>query len=494
MARASGRAIDGALTGALDHRPSGVHYSVYQEDGRLWMSFERTSEPKISGKRELLYYIGSNRKGRTYVFSTDGFLFETPINWYSQEQRWNMAPGYTEDRTIPMTLPLVIDCLNCHASGVRMPVPGTRNKYTSVPFVHGGIGCERCHGVGAGHAGGSGPIVNPAKLAPERRDAICMECHLEGSVAIERRGHHVSEFRPGDNLFDYIQYFVLKGPLPQSPRALSQVEALAMSVCKQKSGDRMWCGSCHDPHFEPAPAEKAAYYREKCVACHTEPFAAKHHPEKPDCVSCHMPPLPSSAVAHTQATDHRILRRPFASIDTVAANRAPEQLLPYPPGKTAELRELALAWESLAEHGHQGAAEESDRLLTQAVSKEPDDPALLTGLAYIEQQKGHADQARSLYQRALKLDPLATDAATNLGVLDAKQGDIKSAVELWEPAFSRAPYQSAVGTNLAIVFCSAGDVAQAQSIVERVLQFNPDFAPAAHLREHMQEHSPVCKP
>ena len=54
-------------------------------------------------------------------------------------------------------------------------------------------------------------IVNPAKLAPARRDEVCMQCHLEGKVAIERAGHHVYEYRPGENLSDYIRYFVLAG-------------------------------------------------------------------------------------------------------------------------------------------------------------------------------------------------------------------------------------------------------------------------------------------
>jgi tetratricopeptide (TPR) repeat protein len=494
MARASGPAAEGLVPGEFVHRQSGVHYRVYLEGGRAWLSFERPTEPKVAGKRELLYYIGSNRKGRTYLFSVNGFLFESPINWYSQEGRWNMAPGYTEAREIPMTLPAVMDCLNCHTSGARRPIAGTENRFAEKPFAHDGITCERCHGPGAAHASGRGPIINPAKLLPQRRDSICMECHFEGTVAIERRGRRVYEFRPGDNLFDYIRYFVLTGSRSQSPRALNQAEALALSVCKQKSGDRMSCTSCHDPHVEPSAANKASYYRGKCIACHGEAFAARHHSDKPDCAGCHMPSLPSKDVAHTQATDHRILRRP-ADTALPAMSRT-QQLLAYPASASAkqDVRELALAWETLAQSNVEGASEQAERHLRQAISAQPNDPALLAAMAFLEQKHGRGERSRELYERALKLDPLSTDAATNLGVLEAREGQVRRAAELWQGAFLRAPYRSALGINLAILFCAAGQPEQAKDYVGRVLEFNPDFGPALRLFQSLQANPPRCKP
>jgi hypothetical protein len=37
MAKASGPAADGLVTGEFLHKPSGVHYRVYQQDGRLFL-------------------------------------------------------------------------------------------------------------------------------------------------------------------------------------------------------------------------------------------------------------------------------------------------------------------------------------------------------------------------------------------------------------------------------------------------------------------------
>ena len=436
MANASGMASDGVITGEFFHKPSGVRYRVYERDGgsrallgpsgplrpasgqadtrthtkqtpthtaetpnntnqdsgrTVWMSYERASESGFRGERELLYFIGSGVKGRTYLFSVDGFLFEAPINWYSQERRWNMAPAYTEAREIPMNLPSFVDCLNCHSSGVQAPAPGTESKFAGQPFQHAGITCQRCHGAGEGHgqeaaaSAGTGSIVNPAKLPPERRDAICMECHFEGTVAVQQPDKHVYRFQPGEKLEDYIHYFLLSSNDPQKPEGLNQFEALSLSECKRKSGDKMWCGSCHDPHAEPAAGQKAAYYRGKCLACHGEEFAAKHHADKPDCTQCHMPALPSKEVAHTQGTDHRIRRYPNAAplprLEVRGTPGAP--LVSFPAGDAglATTRDFALAWESLAQRNVEGAPRRAEEYLGKAVTERGDDAALLSDWA-----------------------------------------------------------------------------------------------------------------
>jgi tetratricopeptide (TPR) repeat protein len=495
MARASGAASDGVITGEFRHKVSGVTYRVYQQNGRTWMSYDRGGE--LRGQRELLYFIGSGVKGRSYLFSGDGFLFETPINWYSQEHRWNMTPAYTEAKQIPMNLPAYVDCLNCHTSGMQAPVAGTDSKFSGKPFLYAGITCERCHGAGEGHLDGKGAMVNPAKLPAERRDAICVECHFEGTVAIEQPGKHLYEFQPGDRLAEYTHYFLLKGTAAGKAQAVSQVEALSQSGCKRKSGDKMSCMSCHDPHREPNAEEKAAYYRGRCLACHGEKFAAQHHPDKPDCVACHMPPLPSKDVAHTEATDHRILRYPNGlQFEDVPAVGSTQKLEAFPPGEAMDVstRDLALAWETLAQRHITGSSRQAEEYLRKAVKERPDDAVLLSALGFVEQQNGHDKEARELYERALRVDPLANDAATNLGALEARAGNLRRAVQLWQGAFANVPHRSQIGLNLALAFCESGQRDQAQKYVNRVLEFNPDAASARSLLMHMSENPAKCKP
>jgi tetratricopeptide (TPR) repeat protein len=522
MARASGAAREGVITGEFNDKTSGVRYRVYKQDEHVWMSYERASE-KFRGQDELLYFIGSGRKGRSYLFSVQGFLFETPINWYSQEGRWGMTPAYFEAREIPMNLPALMDRINCHSSGLRPPIPGTDNKFNGPPFLHGGITCQRCHGAGEGHgtektatadlssvtSAGAGSssgastgvvstIVNPAKLPADRRDAICMECHFEGTVAVDQPGKHPYQFQPGERLSDYIHYFLLSGNQPETARALSQVEALSLSECKRKSGDKMWCGSCHDPHAEPTEEAKAAYYRGKCLNCHGEPFAAKHHPDKPDCTQCHMPALPSRDVAHTEGTDHRILRYPntlpLPRLQVRGTEGAP--LVPFPQREASEAttRDFALAWEALSQRNVEGAGQRAEMYLRKAVKEREDDAVLLAALGFVEQKQGHDKEARELYERALRIDPLANEAATDLGILEARSGNLQRAVELWQGAFNRVPYRSAIGLNLAMAFCVAGQKEAARTYVQRVLKFNPDYLKGKQLLAHLGEEGGECRP
>ena len=495
MAQASGKAAENLIAGALSDKTSGVNYRVYSDDGKVRLSFDRPGDPQVHGTRELLYYIGQGRRGRTYLFSVDGFVFESPVNWYTDRHMWDMAPGYGGTKRAPMNLPALASCLDCHVSGIRPPMQGTENRYAMPVFAYSGVTCERCHGPGAAHVEG-GAIVNPAKLAPQRRDAICMQCHLEANAAIERPGKHLYDFRPGENLSDYVRYYVRADEhVTPGLRAASQFEALAQSMCKKKSGDAMSCTSCHDPHQTPSPEQRVNFYRTKCLACHA-PLAVKHHTDKPDCTACHMPALTSSDVAHTEVTDHRIERRPAIGppLENPPASDDALVLIPFPnvPDAQSDIRDLALAWASAAESGNPSTVKKAEQLLRKAVADSPNDAALLSSLAYLEQEQGAISDARELYQRALAQDPDLLDAATNLGVIEARSGDMREAVALWESAFQRAPGRSGIGMNLAYAFCGANQTDQARDFTMRVLQFNPDLEEGKKLLKGLNATPPKC--
>jgi tetratricopeptide (TPR) repeat protein len=561
MARASGPATQDFLPGEFQHEVSGIHYRVYEENGDAWLSFERSGDADLHGKRKLLYFIGSGHRGRTFLFADDGFVFESPINYYAQKGVgtkgvWDMAPAFESAKEMPLNLPAAPSCLACHTSNAQAPVAGTENKYGVPLFAHSGITCERCHGAGAahvsemrtarenpsqtntprtkvspataahanapsandtahaneavhatdaahatsvGHANGAA-IVNPAKLSPARRDAVCMQCHLEGNAAIEQPGRHLYQFQPGDDLSDFVRYFVLTGDGKENVRAVSQFEALAQSKCKRASGDAMSCTSCHDPHSSPTATEKVAFYRGKCLACHGEPFAAKHHVEQPDCAQCHMPRLATADVAHTQASDHRILRVPLMPLLGVGSPFDPSHAPPSEPklvrfpavAADESVRDLALGWVSLAGANSSFAFTEAGRLLEQAVQQTPEDPAILSALAYNEQRRGQIEQAREHYEHALRVDSLSIDAAANLAVLEANAGHLDKAIALWKPAFERAPQRVTLGLNLARGFCLNGNADLAQATLVRVLEFSPDLGAGRSMLKQLQSGQARC--
>ncbi len=186
------------------------------------------------------------------------------------------------------------------------------------------------------------------RLEPVRRDSVCLNCHLEGQVAVVREGKKVEEFAPGDNLVDYQLFFVRGRGAGSGRRATSQWEALLASECKRKSGDRMTCTTCHDPHGSPAPEERVAFYRQRCLNCHNQAgFAANHHPENEDCTACHMARASASDIAHEQITDHFIRKHPKPGKTTAASS---DELQPI--GSTlVDGRDLGLAYAQLAAGG-----------------------------------------------------------------------------------------------------------------------------------------------
>lgn len=257
----------------------------------------------------------------------------------------------------------------------------------------------------------------------------------------------------------------------------------------------MSCTSCHDPHFEPPVEKRVAYYREKCLACHGTHFASKHHAGQPDCTLCHMPAAASTDVAHTQVTDHRIPRRPVEQAQQeISPLPATPELVPFPNSAQArqDIRDLALAWQTLANEGQEAAESRAESLLRTAAAEFPNDPDILSALAYVDQKHGLTAQPSEIYRRALAVNPDLIDAADDLGVIEAEKGHIREAIDLWEGAFRRAPGRSGIGLNLIRSFCALGKFDDARAYALRVLEFNPDLGDAKRLLRSLNHTPPSC--
>jgi tetratricopeptide (TPR) repeat protein len=469
MARTSGPAFP-PLEGSFRHAPSGVSYRVYREGQTSVLAYERTRGAPLHGTQELKYYVGSNTRGRTFLFDVDGFLYQAPINYYAARQLWDMSPGYAQLRAMELNHPVDSTCLFCHASRVQPTQPGTVNGFAGAPFLQNGVGCERCHGAGSAHAAGAGPMINPAKLTGERRDGICVQCHLEGEARIAKAGRSEEDYKPGDRLSDDLAIFVREDDADERRGAVSHVESLALSLCKRKSGDALSCITCHDPHVQPGAADKADYYRARCLGCHA-PEAAGHYPRQPDCTTCHMPRMDSADISHTVVTDHRILRVPQADRPRTTTV---DRLVPFDKGP-ADARELGLAYGEVALRGSAFAGREALRLLEDARQRSPDDADVLTRLGFLYQARGDTDKAEQCYEQALKRDPARAVVAANLGVFYARRGMLRQALDLWRPAFEKNPQLSEIGINLARGLCDAGDPEGARTALQRVLKHNPDL-------------------
>src|SRR5207249_3474992 len=146
-----------------------------------------------------------------------------PISWFSQKEQWDLSPGYTGDRLFDR--PIVPQCLFCHCNDAR-PVVGTVNRYEQPLFRWHAIGCERCNGPGELHvrSGDRLDIVNPARLDPALREAVCEQCHLQGESRVARRGRESPfDYRPGLPLYAFSSVFV-RLPELRDNKAVDQVE------------------------------------------------------------------------------------------------------------------------------------------------------------------------------------------------------------------------------------------------------------------------------
>ena len=393
---------------ASDDRPAGPttfeasssRYTVERRGGHVVHRETRLDQEgrvlaQVEG--EVKYALGSGSRGISYLIEHDGRLFQSPITWYSQKNRWDISPGY-EEGNLHFDRPIEAGCLFCHTNRV-LPIAHTLNRYELPIFRGDAIGCERCHGPGELHSqhpemvdGRDLTIVNPRHLEPALRDAVCEQCHLQGDHRIERLDRDMFDYRPGQPLIEFCA--VYGRTEQQETKFVGQVEQMKRSRCFRESEGRLGCTSCHDPHQVPSPGERIVYFRQQCLACHEEKRCNLPDPvrlaESPDdsCIQCHMQPFKTTDIMHAATTDHRILRTPqteetgqppvVAGLPLVLLNG--EKLAPH-ERKSLE-RELAIA---LATEGPRLRDSPQVRevgtlvlaLLDGALEKRPDDlPAL----------------------------------------------------------------------------------------------------------------------
>ena len=281
-------------------------------------------------------------------------------------------------------------------------------------------------------------MVNPAKLEAAQRDSVCAQCHLTGAARIARAGVKRDAYQPGELLSDYSAFFVWSGPESSTLSVNSHFEKLRQSSCWKASENRLWCGSCHDSHTEPAPAARAEFYRGRCQKCH-ERAACKETAEirrkaQDNCVACHMPKNPVRDAEHAVYTDHSIPRRMRESAATSGSER---RLIPF-WNTPADDRDLGLAY-AVAAGGDAGSRQRAFELLRKAETRDPADIRVLTQLAQLYDQAGDDDRSIAICERILRLDPAQTAVAINLGTYYAQRGRAPEAMRLWADALSRNP-------------------------------------------------------
>ena len=377
-------------------------------------------------KANIDFGIGSGKRGFSFVTNREGLLFQSPLTWYSEGNRWDLSPGYNPASHPGFERRISDGCISCHVGRAAVAESG-EHRFKTPPFLEFGIGCERCHGPGQSHidfhtAGlnsSPDPIVNPHDLDWSARESVCYQCHLHGARRVLRADRSEYDFRPGDKISDI--WIVLRNGTGidnnGQTSAVSQVEQVIASQCFIKSEGRFGCISCHDPHSTPDVSQSVSYFRKKCLECHSTAGhecsmdeLERHRENAQDsCVACHMPRLNASDVPHTSQTDHRILKRPIEPASIVSPRASGMTLFlqkdfPVPDAELQRAQGLMLAEASWNGNSRQMASS-SSRLLAPMASPASTDVRVLDAQSGNLFQSGQFDAGLRMARQAEQIDP-----------------------------------------------------------------------------------------
>jgi hypothetical protein len=445
----------------------GTAITMYSDQHGSWQKIESNG---TTNSYRVDYVIGSGTHASGYIMDLGNHLFQSPVAYYRSRSAYDLAPGYEGKPDPDFTRPIAEACVYCHA-GSFDPVAGTQNQYGKIPFPHLAIGCERCHGSTAAHLAkpGSQNIVNPATLEPAARDSICEQCHLMGVARILNPGKRYTDFKPGQRLEQTFTIYHNEAPKGTEAtfKVISHSEQLALSKCKLTTGAAMWCGTCHDPHYEPTDREW--YYRQRCLKCHaTTQFAADHPAKTSNCIGCHMPTREAKDGGHTAFTDHRIQRHPVPEPAEVSTQIAPWR---EPPIEFAT-RNLGIASiEAGMERRSPKQIISGYQMLTTVQQQFPQDSELYNTMGnalFIGQQYSEAIQA---FELAVRYDPKSSPKETNLAEAYAAMGDQKLAEQHLEKAMALDPLNLNAATTLMQIYDKTGEQAKSEELSKKLAKF-----------------------
>ena len=385
--------FDAGATQPVSHERSGFSYRALRKGSDYFVEesvHDKDGAPVQTWVQPITHAYSAGSYGVAFYFRQGKRLYQVPIDYYPQPQRWGIDPAAAAGNP-RFTKSLGRFCISCHTDYPRSQA-GTDDVFLDP--LPAGVGCERCHGPGLKHVASLRPedIVNPASLTSARQLDVCVQCH-ESNHSNLRADRDEFSYRPGEPLGAYRVSFVDDPPAPDRFPLLAHPERMVRSACWRASGGKLVCTSCHDPH-KSSFDQPASWWDAKCNQCHhdhpcTESAEARTA-QQGHCVPCHMRAGPPTSPTLVTVTDHWIQKRPPP---IRPGGDKPERLVSWPtlvgdPGGEAvgdavgdaATGDDLVALDAIA-HAGIGQRDEADRLGASVAGKGPHVPQLYQWLA-----------------------------------------------------------------------------------------------------------------
>ena len=504
--------FDDASKSPVKHDASGFSYRPYR-DGEKYFVEELVDGD--DGKRvhswvwPVTHAYSAGAYGMAFYSKQGEHYLHAPIDYYAQKKSWGLDP-LASNGNPRFSTKLESFCISCHGDYPRMRAGTIDAFFEPLPA---GVGCERCHGPGEKHVATSKAedIVTSTKLPVTRQLDACAQCH-ESSESTLRADRGEFSYRPGEPLDAYRVNFFDEPAEPDRMKLLAHPERLVRSACFQKSGGKLVCTTCHDPHVSSFD-QPAKWWDDKCASCHatsgqkTCTEDAKVRATQQDhCVACHM--RKGSPVRPTMVTitDHWIQKKPppiregesvpetlvpwstffgehdegsdLAAVQVVALSQAgkDDEAMAHEAAAIAGFPRVAAFYEFLAKQcGRPESSTTCQRVQATVLRFAPDDADALLGYARAMLDVGSpsaVDQATRALDRMIAIDPDAQLALETRGVFAARTGDVDAARTFFARA-TTSPFAAMSHVGLAAIAMHDGRNADAIAELEAARLVEP---------------------